>query len=1030
LSQLSSSLHVSGRARTIIAAGLALAAFLALAAWSPTARASGCTNTFKNTAGGSWFTAGNWSKEKVPSSTEEVCITEPGTYAVEMAQGPTVTVKTLTVGGASGTQTLAVESTSAANANLTTSEGLAIGAHGVVTMTNSADGDQNNVTLAGPITNAGTLASEKGNGAGGTRSIEGNFTNKGTFTVNKNTEFDGAADTLTNEGAINLAEAITLKVSDKSGVINGTGGKIAATGSADVVVMGEKTSFAEGAGTTSGTLPVIVDASALKYEGAGASVIAIRGASTLAGNLSSGQSLQIQSTSGENAHVTAAKSFSSAGSIALTNAADGDQNNAMLTIAKGETLTNSGTLASEFGNGAGGTRSIEGSVTNTGTFAVNKTTEYNGEEGKLTNEGALEVATGFALNVTGKNKLVNGTGGKIAGAGSGEVSVHGKETSFTQGAGTITGTLAVIVDESQLQYEGSGAGLIAIRGTSTLAGNLSAGQSLQVQSTSGENAHVTAAASFSSAGTIALTNAADGDQNNETLTVAKGETLTNSGSLSSEVGNGAGGTRTIEGNVANTGTLVVSKNTEYNGEGATLTNEGTLEVATERTLHVSNKGAVVNAGGGKIVAAGTGNVLVASAGTSFTEDAGTITGNLPVIVDDSALIYTGSGAGPIVIRGTSTLAGNLSAAQSLLLQSTSGENARVTAGASLSNAGSITLTNAADGDQNNQTLVIAKGATLTNSGTLSSEPGNGSGGTRVIEGALTNSGTLAINKNTEYEGELLNEGKIALANGVALKASGVGTVVVNGAGANIEGTGSGALSQHSGTFEEGAGKTTGTLPVVLDDLALKYTGNGASTIALRGTSTLSGPISTGQTLLLQSSSGENDNVSGASFTNSGKLVLQNASDGDANNVTLELSGGAGTLTNAKGATLEAEHGNGGTRTIEGSVVGEGTLVASANLKVSGNFALEGKKPLMKITIAGASSFGALAIGGTATIGGELFLVQVKPFVPTVGEKFVILSSSKLTGTFTKLKKNKIKKAEAKVYTPVYSPTAVTLEAQT
>jgi len=48
----------------------------------------------------------------------------------------------------------------------------------------------------------------------------------------------------------------------------------------------------------------------------------------------------------------------------------------------------------------------------------------------------------------------------------------------------------------------------------------------------------------------------------------------------------------------------------------------------------------------------------------------------------------------------------------------------------------------------------------------------------------------------------------------------------------------------------------------------------------------------------------------------------------------------------------------------------------------------------------------------------------------VGEKFGILSSSALTGTFTKVKKNKIKKSEAKVYTPIYSGTGVTLEAQT
>jgi hypothetical protein len=56
-------------------------------------------------------------------------------------------------------------------------------------------------------------------------------------------------------------------------------------------------------------------------------------------------------------------------------------------------------------------------------------------------------------------------------------------------------------------------------------------------------------------------------------------------------------------------------------------------------------------------------------------------------------------------------------------------------------------------------------------------------------------------------------------------------------------------------------------------------------------------------------------------------------------------------------------------------------------------------------------------------------VQVKPFVPTKGETFAILSSSGLTGTFTKVKGNKIKKAPVKKYVPIYSGTGALLEAQ-
>ncbi|HUB73914.1 MAG TPA: hypothetical protein VL979_07755, partial [Solirubrobacteraceae bacterium] len=278
-----SSFDLSGRARTIAAAGLALAAFLAVAAWSSSARASGCTNTFTNTAGGSWGTAGNWSKKSVPTASEEACITEPGTYTVEMAQG-TVTVKTLTVGASSGAQTLAVESTSSQNADLITSEGLAIGAHGAVSMTNDpGDGDTNNVTISSSVNDAGTLSSEAGKG--GSRTIAGSLTNTGTLAVNANTEYNGEAATLTNEGSLTLAEGKTLKVSGKSAAVNGAGGKIAATGTGEVLVTGSTASFTEGAGSTSGALPVVLDDSSLSYTGSGASTIALRGTSALGGNL-------------------------------------------------------------------------------------------------------------------------------------------------------------------------------------------------------------------------------------------------------------------------------------------------------------------------------------------------------------------------------------------------------------------------------------------------------------------------------------------------------------------------------------------------------------------------------------------------------------------------------------------------------------------------------------------------------------------------------------------------------------------------
>jgi hypothetical protein len=821
---LTGSVHTAARARVVLAA---IAAIVCVAALAPSqAHASGCENSWSNNKGGSWLTAENWSKKSVPTSSEEVCITENGTYTVEL-NGAVVTVKGLTIGGSSGTQTLSVGSTCSVNTVLTTS-GLVIGAQGALSMTN-ADGCADNVTLVGPVSNAGTITTVKANG--GQRNLQGNLTNKGTIAINGTTPaFNGSKALLTNEGTINLAEATQLSVSNSGSVTNAAGGKIVGTGSGDLV-MGSGTTFTQGAGTTSGTQPVFVDDGTLNYTGSGASVIRVRGTDTLSGNLVSGQSLMLESTCGENQSTTAAGSFSNAGSIILNNG-DGCADNVTLALTEG-TLTNTGTITTELAHG--GQRNLLASLTNKGTLAINATTTYSAKSAVLLNEGAINLTEATQLSVSNSGSVTNATGGKIVGTGSGELFM-GSGTTFTQGAGTTSGTQPVFVDDGALAYSGSGTSVIRLRGTDTLSGNLVSGQSLMLEGTCGENQSTTAAGSFSNAGSIILNNG-DGCADNVTLALTEG----------------------------------------------TLTNTGTI---TTELLH---------------------------------------------------------------------------------------------------------------------------------------------GGQRNLLGGLTNKGTLALNASTTYSAKsavLLNEGAINLATGVTLSVSG-GANVTNAAG-TIAATGTGVLSELGGTFTQGAGASTGSQPTVVDDATLQYTGSGSSAIALRGTSTLSGTIAAGQALSLQSTCSENTTVSGGAFLNSGTITLTNG-DGCGDNVTLSLGGG--TLQN-KG-TLNVEEPHGGSRTIEGSILSEHTVAvgASATLKVTGTYTQSGKHSIFKTTIAGSSAFGALSASGAASITGELLIVQVKPFIPTEGEKFGILGTSALSGKFTKVKGNKIKKAKVKSYTPVYSATAVTLEAK-
>ena len=551
---LTSFLPTANRER-IGAIVLAVAMIAALSVWAPasahaTGGGGGCTDSWTNTKGGSWFESENWSKKAPPSSEEEACITAAGTYTVEMNQTSTVTVKSLTIGAASGTQTLQVGSTCSLNAVLTTTAGITVGGQGALTLTNG-DGCGDSVTLAGPISNAGMIITEPLHG--GSRTIQGNITNTGTLVINATTAYNGSKATLTNEGAINLAEGKELAVSNSSSVANATGGKITAASGADVSLSGG--TFTEGAGTTSGTKPVIVDDGTLNYTGEGKSTIALHGSSTLTGNLAASQSLLIESTCGEHALATAGASFTNSGTITLTNG-DGCGNNATLALSAG-TLTNSGKIITEPANG--GNRTLQGNITNTntGTLAIKATTAYNGVGALLSNAGAINVAEGTQLTVTNGGSVTNSSGGLIFAPGSAALSETGG--TFTEGSGKTSGTVPVIVDDATLKYAGTaaehGAGPIALRGTSTLSGKLvRAGNVLLIQSTCSEHALVTTSGSIENFGTIELTNG-DGCGNNATLNL-KGGTLTSGGTIN--VSNPHGGAREIQGSLVSNSLVSVA----------------------------------------------------------------------------------------------------------------------------------------------------------------------------------------------------------------------------------------------------------------------------------------------------------------------------------------------------------------------------------------------------------------------------------------------------------------------------------------
>jgi fibronectin-binding autotransporter adhesin len=1013
--------RVLGRREVAIgAAAAALAAALALTVFSPAAaHGTSCQDSWTNAAGGSWFEGADWTTKAPPSAGEEACITLSGTYTVTLTTGSTVTVKSLTLGGESGTQTLSLGNTTNATATLDATAAIGVGAHGALTLTDGPGANGQTVTLESPsIADSGAITSEPDQG--GARDLKGSLTNKGTLAINANTSFNASKAVLTNEGTVSVANEKALTVSSEGSFLNGSGGKIAASGSGNVSLE-SGTAFTEGAGTTSGTLPVIINGGSLDYTGAGASTIAQRGTGgTLSGASSAGQSLLIENVTNQTASVTAGAGFANGGAITLTDAPGANGQSVTLDVSAG-TLTNTGAITTE--EAAGGGRFLQGNLANKGTLTIDTNTSYNASKALLTNEGALTVATGKALTVSAEGSVTNGSGGTIAGGSSGEVFLE-SGTSFTEGAGTTSGTLPVIIQSGSLDYTGAGASTIAQRGEGgSLRGASSSGQTLLIENNTNQTASVTATG-FTNGGAIALTDAPS--TNGQTVTLASSGTLTNTGSITTEAD--LGGTRVLQGAFLNKGTLAIDAPTNFNGASGSLTNEGSLNVGEGFQLVVSNAGSVTNAAGN--IAGGSGehpgDVLLES-GTSFTQGNGTTSGTLPVIIQSGSLDYTGTGTSTIAQRGSGgSLAGNLAAKQTLLIENNTNQTASVAAAASFTNAGAITLTDAPGANGQTVTLEIAAG-TLTNTGTITSEPDLG--GARQLKGDVTNRGTLAINANTSYNASkavLTNEGAVNVANEKALTVSGEGAFV-NGAGGKIAATGSGEVFlEPDSAFTEGAGTTTGTLPVVIDSGSLTYTGAGASTLAERGTSTLTGAPVAKQTLSIQNNTNQTATVTAAaSLTNGGTIILTDAPASNGQSVSLLVAGGTGTLTN-KG-TITAEHDQGGTRTIEGTVKNEKTLslTAGVDLKVTGAYT-QGKSATLKPAVAGAGDIGELSVTGAASIAGTLALSQSKTFHAKAGETFAVLSSSALTGTFAKETGDAVAKAPGLYYKPVYSGAGVTL----
>jgi hypothetical protein len=405
-------------------------------AWAVTVCPSGGSSNWTNPAGGDWAIPGNWSNG-VPGGGCAASITLAGTYTVFTTGS--AGADSLTVGGASGTQTLQLLGTVSAGAPVDSLFGVGPGSltvttHGVLQLT-SQGSNAGGVTLTGgTIINSGLVRTDPGaSGSSVNRDIQDNVVNNagGVIALHADTNTCGCGNThtWTNNGTISTDPGtISTFTGTAAGVLffqPTSTGTFINNGHAEI-----GGAFTNGAGTTSGNpIELCGDVST---PGPGAASFEFDdlpnincggGGGSITGDIGANASVLIHNTSTTNAlMVTATTDIVNHGVLTMDGGAGTAQDQL---LGSSRTLTNAGTL--NLSQGASG--QIQMILTNTGT--VNLTAGTTIDLAKTFTQSAGSFIAAGTLHA---NNPVNLTGGTIATTGT--FLADGGEVTHTGGGTT------------------------------------------------------------------------------------------------------------------------------------------------------------------------------------------------------------------------------------------------------------------------------------------------------------------------------------------------------------------------------------------------------------------------------------------------------------------------------------------------------------------------------------------------------------------------------------------------------------------
>jgi hypothetical protein len=810
------------------------------------------------------------------------------------ATGFTGTV-TVGIGNNPGGATLGGTNTVNAAAGVATFPGLTLNQAGSgYTLTAAASGLTGATSAAFDISLVGAAPNAWSNPIGGAWSVPANWSLarvpqatdsvvialNGTYTVTLDTTisiafltFGGSSGVQTlamSTRTLTVTNAVTVQVGATATVNNGT-----IAGSAALTNLGT---------LTLGSASI---ANAFTNQG----TLVATGTSQLSGPLTTtaGDSIIVRGngTFGAAVLTTSGGSWTNNGAIVLTDVTS--SYGATLTVSGGgATLTNAPAATIDAALGTSGDRTINAVLVNQGTLTVGaaaarKLTLSPPAGAAITNNGSVAI-TGGTLQVT-----LSGTSPTFTNAGG--IDLTGGNFSITQPSGGAAGTLAL-----------SAPGQIAIGAARTMT-------------VTGGGLSVPTGTTLTGSGTLALSGAT------ANVTPDFNTSLTGL-SLFNSTWSGAGTLTNPSGKTLN---LQSSSITAPFVNGGTLLATGTSQIT----------GSFTTQSGDSLIVQGNGTF---GAGV-LTTSGGGWTNNGAIVLTDVVSSY-----GATLTVPTGALTNPVGSTIEALL----GTNGDRTLNATLINQGTVTVGVAAarklqitppggSGSSNSSTITINSGLlqitqsgaspSFTNSGTIQLVGGDfslsqPSGGT---PGTLSSDGTLSIGSARTLT---VTGGVLTIPSGANI--TGTGTLSLSGATANVTPnfntslTGLTLLNSTwggTGTLTNPAGKSLNlqsssvTAPLV-----------NAGTLLATGTSQITGSFTTqsGDSLIVQGNGTFGAGVltvSGGSWTNNGAIVLTDIVSSYGATLTVPT----GTLTNPSGRTIEAPLGTNGDRTINATLINQGTV---------------------------------------------------------------------------------------------------------